>query len=121
MKEMEQAEKRDKKITLNFTMEEYDLLKAEADDANIKFAVFCRKLIVDRKIRVEYREPAEMEMLEKIFDEMTRILDTDMEMLRQLRLMGDWTEDSQKTIEDQMKQLLLIRRDLEGEELHGDR
>ena len=50
---------------------------------------------------------------------MSKILDSDMEMLRQLRLMGDWTEESRKTIEEQIKEIGLLRHALEGEEPHG--
>ena len=107
---MEKTEYRNKRMMVNFTESEYEQLLAEAEKSHIPKAVLCRKLIVDGFVRIEYREPAEMSMLEKIFDNMSKILDSDMEMLRQLRLMGDWTEESRKTIEEQIKEMLNIIR-----------
>ena len=116
---MEKTEYRNKRMMVYFTESEYKQLLAEAEKSHIPKAVLCRKLIVDGFVRIEYREPAEMSMLEKIFDNMSKILDSDMEMLRQLRLMGDWTEESRKTIEEQIKEIGLLRHALEGEEPHG--
>ena len=117
---MDKTEYRNKRIMVNFTESEHEKLVEESEKTHIPKAVLCRKLITEGMVRIEYREPAEMSMLEKIFDKMSRILETDMEMLRQLRLMGEWTEESRMTIESQIKELSLLRHCLEEEGSHGD-
>ena len=117
---MEQKEKRDKAVTMCFTESEHKNLLEEAERAHIPKSVLCLKLITERIVRIEYRKPTEMAMLEKIYDQMSQIQESDMEMLRQLRLMGEWTEQSRKTIEEQIKELGLLRKSLEGKETYGD-
>lgn len=117
---MGKTEKRTKRVMMMLTESEHEQLVKEAERAHIPKSVLCRKLISAGNVRVAYRKPAEMAMLEKIYDTMSQIMESDMEMLRQLRLMGEWTEQAQKTIEDQIKEINLLRKSMEGEGTYGD-
>lgn len=117
---MQKIEVRNKRVSVVLTELEYEQIREQSRKTHISVSSLCRMLILDRIPRIEYREPAEMAMLEKISEKMDQILKADMEILRQVRLMGEWTEESRKTIESQVKELCMLRQAMEGKDPHGN-
>ena len=117
---MQKKDVRNKKVSVLLLESEHEQIWEQSRQTHISVSSLCRMLILDRIPQIVYREPAEMAMLEKISEKMDEILNTDMEMLRQLRLMGEWTEESRETIESQEKELCMLRQALEGKDPHGD-
>lgn len=117
---LQKKEVRKKIVSIMLTESEYEQVREQSRQTHISVSSLCRQLILDRIPEIVYREPAEMAMLEKISGKMDEILKVDSEMLRQLRLMGEWTEESRRNIESQEKELCLLRKELEGKDPHGD-
>lgn len=79
-------------INLSVSEADYERLCREADEINIPLATYCRKLLEAGSYTFQLRQPKEMEVLEEICANVTGIHEEDMEILRQVRFSGQFTE-----------------------------
>lgn len=80
---------RTRSLTILINDRIYDKLSSQAAKAHVSISALIRSYVETGEWKINIRKPAEMEKLDKIFDHTGRILETDMEILRQLRLTGE--------------------------------